>query len=187
MRSIGRLFAAAGRRALLRMPVTLELGCIAGVEPWGSDTVRKEGTRRGRSFVDCEWPINGGAASEEALGGSSGVLASEEISSSSSEPGEPGMLSICSSGVTEESGVSDMVAWGRGQRAILGLCLVVLHGAVHLLCWRWAHRAFDFCAWCRESYWLGCTGCSREATGSRLEAMIGSRSGIARREAAAVD
>lgn len=48
-------------------------------------------------------------ASEEALGGSSGVLASED--SSASEPGEAGLLSTCSSGVagTDESGESDIV------------------------------------------------------------------------------
>lgn len=57
--------------------------------------------------------MKGGAASEEELGGSSGVLASEETSSSSSEPGEPGMLSIRSSGVTDESGVSDMMGLVR--------------------------------------------------------------------------
>lgn len=54
IKSIGKLFAAAGRRALLRIPVTLELGCIAGVDPCGSDTVLNEGTRRDTSFVDWE-------------------------------------------------------------------------------------------------------------------------------------
>lgn len=115
--SIGRLFAAAGRRALLSMPDTLELGCMRGVDPWGSDMVRKEGTRRGNSAADCEGgpPMKDGAASEEELGGSSGVLASEETSSSSSSSsdlGEPG-VSICSSGVAgTESGDSVMVYEG---------------------------------------------------------------------------
>lgn len=105
MISPGKLLAAGGLRALLRMPETLEVGFIVGVLPrWGSDIVRKEGTRRGRSVVEKL-----GIASEEELGGSSGVLASED--SSASEPGEAGLLSICSSGVagTEESVWSDMV------------------------------------------------------------------------------
>lgn len=106
MISPGKLLAAGGLLALLRMPETLELGFMPGVlgPPWGSETVRREGTRRGRSEVERL-----GIASEEALGGSSGVLASED--SSASEPGEAGLLSICSSGVagTDESGVSDMV------------------------------------------------------------------------------
>lgn len=73
--------------------------------------VLKDGTRRGRSVEDCKWPGKEGAASEEELGGSRGVLASEETSSSSSssEPGVPG-VSTCSSGVAgTESGVSAMV------------------------------------------------------------------------------
>lgn len=54
-------------------------------------------------------------ASEDALGGSSGVLASED--SSASEPGEAGLLSTCSSGVggTDESGESDMVGKLEGK------------------------------------------------------------------------
>lgn len=48
MRSMGRLLAAGGgRRALLRMPVTLELGFMPALPPWGSEMVRKDGTRRG--------------------------------------------------------------------------------------------------------------------------------------------
>lgn len=103
--SIGRLLAAGGRRALLRMPVTLELGLILAA-PCGADTVRNEGTRRGWSLAVSER-----MASQEALGGSSGVLASEE--SSAAEPGEAGMLSTCSSGVAgTESGEADMLADG---------------------------------------------------------------------------
>lgn len=54
-------------------------------------------------------------ASEDALGGSSGVLASED--SSASEPGEAGLLSTCSSGVagTDESGESDIVGEVEGN------------------------------------------------------------------------
>lgn len=104
MISVGKALAAAGLRALFRMPETLELGLIPGVPPLcGSETVRREGTRLGRSVVEKL-----GIASEEELGGSSGVLASED--SSASEPGEAGLLSYCSSGVagTDESGESDI-------------------------------------------------------------------------------
>lgn len=54
-------------------------------------------------------------ASEDALGGSSGVLASED--SSASDPGEAGLLSTCSSGVggTDESGESDIVGEVEGD------------------------------------------------------------------------
>lgn len=56
-----------------------------------------------------------GMASEEALGQSRGVLASED--SSPSESGEAGLLSTCSSGVggTDESGDSDMMGDGGGE------------------------------------------------------------------------
>lgn len=53
MRSIGKLLAAGGgRRALFRVPVTLEFGWIPrpGLWPCGSETVRKDGTRRGGSL-----------------------------------------------------------------------------------------------------------------------------------------
>lgn len=47
MRSMGRLLAAGGGRlALLRMPVTLELGFMPEFPPCGSDMVRRDGTRR---------------------------------------------------------------------------------------------------------------------------------------------
>ncbi len=49
MRSDGRLVALTGsRRALLSVPLTVEVGCI-NAEFWGSETVRNEGTRRGVS------------------------------------------------------------------------------------------------------------------------------------------
>lgn len=59
--------------------------------------VRRDGTRRGKSGEagDRIEPKDG-AASELELGGSSGVLASED---SSIEPGEVGLLSRNSSGV----------------------------------------------------------------------------------------
>lgn len=54
MRSMGRLLAAGGgRRALLRMPVTLELGFMPAGLPMGSEIVRKDGTRRGRSLIEA--------------------------------------------------------------------------------------------------------------------------------------
>lgn len=90
------------------MPETLEDALIPGVACCGSDIVRRDGTRRGGSLLEKGvW-----RESREALGGSSGVLASED--SSASEPGEAGLLSTCSSGVggTEESGESDMAAIG---------------------------------------------------------------------------
>lgn len=112
IRSKGRLLAAGGRRAVLRRPVTLEVGCMpAALLPWGSDTVRREGTRRGGDL--------GGASS----GGSSGVLASED--SSASEPGEAGLLSTCSSsgvGGTEESGECDMATVGEEGGREEGCC-----------------------------------------------------------------
>ena len=82
--SKGRLLAlGAGRLAVFKMPVTLELGLIVLLY-CGSETVRRDGTLRGCS-------------SGLELGGSSGVLASED---SSTEPGETGVLSINSSGVS---------------------------------------------------------------------------------------
>ena len=74
-----------GRLALFSVPVTLELELIRLVLVWGSDTVRNEGTLLGIS-LDIE-----GSASDDELGGSSGVLASED--SSASEPGDAGLLS----------------------------------------------------------------------------------------------
>lgn len=86
MISRGRLFAlGGGLRAVFKMPDTLELALILPV-CWGSETVRSDGTLRGTS-------------SELELGGSSGVLALEE----STEPGEAGLLSEYSSGVSGES------------------------------------------------------------------------------------
>lgn len=83
MMSTGRLFALdTGRRALLRIPVTLELGLMVACE---SDTVRRDGTLRGGSSGRRP-----GTESEFELGGSSGVLASDD---SSTDPGEPGWLS----------------------------------------------------------------------------------------------
>lgn len=56
--------------------------------------------------------------SEEELGKSNGVLAPEDPSAS--EPGVGGLLSMSSSGAgdTEESGVSDIVGNGDGQRLV---------------------------------------------------------------------
>lgn len=110
IRSMGRLLTAGGRRAVLRSPVTLEVGCIPAALPWGSETVRREGTRRGGDFEGA------------SRGGSSGVLASED--SSASEPGEAGLLSTCSSGVggTEESGDSDMMTMEGKEGSREGAC-----------------------------------------------------------------
>lgn len=93
MMSDGRLFAlGVGLLAVFSRPVTLELGLME-LAFWGSETVRNEGTRRGRSLVEKP-----GMASDPELGGSRGVLASEE---SSTEPGEAGLLGGNSSaGVT---------------------------------------------------------------------------------------
>jgi hypothetical protein len=99
--SSGRLVAlGGGRRALLRVPVTDELALMEELF-WGSETVRKEGTRRGKSPCGAaegeeEAEPNGGW-SELELGGPRGVLASEEVYA----PGDPGVLS--SSGVTGRS------------------------------------------------------------------------------------
>jgi len=88
MISRGRLLAlGCGRLAMFRMPVTLELGLIV-LLCCGSDTVRNDGTLRGMS-------------SALELGGSSGVLASEDPST---DPGETGLLSMNSSGVSGVSG-----------------------------------------------------------------------------------
>lgn len=85
MRSPGRFAAdAAGLRAAFNVPGTLELGFIRLV--WGSEMVRNDGTLRGRSLS----VVKPGIASEPELGGSMGVLASDD---SSIEPGEAGLLS----------------------------------------------------------------------------------------------
>jgi hypothetical protein len=93
MMSEGRLFAlGVGLLAVFSSPVTLEVG-LMWLE-FGSETVLREGTRRGKS------PAGGklGWASELELGRSNGVLASEE---SSTEPGETGLLGgYSSAGVT---------------------------------------------------------------------------------------
>jgi hypothetical protein len=91
--SDGKLFAlGAGRLAVLSSPVKLEVGFI-WVDFCGSETVRREGTRRGGSLGEKL-----GWASELELGGSRGVLASE---SSSAKPGDVGLLGPYSSaGVT---------------------------------------------------------------------------------------
>lgn len=82
MISNGRLFAlGGGLRALFRVPVTLELGFMWAV-PCGSETVRKEGTRRATSP-----PNEKPRGDSEALGGSSGVLAFEDSSMDSGEAG----------------------------------------------------------------------------------------------------
>jgi len=92
MISSGRLVAlGGGLRALFNVPVTLELA-LMWPPCWGSDTVRRDGTLRGESAVEKP-----GAASELELGGSYGVLASEE---SSIDPGDTGLLSLYSSGVS---------------------------------------------------------------------------------------
>jgi hypothetical protein len=90
-----------GLLTVLNSPLTLELGLI-WLEWSGSDTVLKEGIRRGSSPAGEKL----GAASELALGGSSGVLAWEE---SSTEPGEAGLLV----GRTSSAGVtgSELSAW----------------------------------------------------------------------------
>lgn len=91
-------------------------------------------------------------ASEDALGGSSGVLASED--SSASEPGDAGLLSTCSSGVggTDESGESDIVgnSWRAttqevylqrfGERGYLVVCGMRLLGSVEM-----ALQVVDMC------------------------------------------
>lgn len=91
--SDGRLFAlGAGLLAVFSNPVTLEVGFI-WVGFCGSEMARREGTRRGGSLGEKL-----GWASELALGGSRGVLASE---SSSAKPGDAGLLGPYSSaGVT---------------------------------------------------------------------------------------
>jgi hypothetical protein len=85
---------AGGRRALASVPKGVELGCMLG----GSETDLSDGTLFGISlgFV--------------IIGGSRGVLASEE----SSEPGDPGLakssLPIISSGVSgTELGVQTFI------------------------------------------------------------------------------
>lgn len=86
MRSVGRFAAdAAGLRAAFNVPGTLELGLIKFV-CCGSEMVRNDGTLRGRSPSG----VKPGMASEPELGGSMGVLASDD---SSIEPGEAGLLS----------------------------------------------------------------------------------------------
>jgi len=95
MMSTGRLFAlGGGLRAVLRIPATLELSLMLLV-CWGSETVRKDGTLRGNSSL-------------LELEGSSGVLASED---SSTEPGEAGLLSENSSGVSGAEPEPDIVAY----------------------------------------------------------------------------
>lgn len=85
MRSVGRFAAdAAGLRAAFSVPGTLELGFIRVV--CGSEMVRSDGTLRARSTSGAK----PGIASEPELGGSMGVLASDD---SSTEPGEAGLLS----------------------------------------------------------------------------------------------
>ena len=94
MISIGRLFAlGGGLLALFKMPVTLELGFM-WLKCWGSDIVRNEGTRRGKSPPNRGSKV--GESSVVALGGSRGVLVSED---SSIEEGEAGLLNENSSGV----------------------------------------------------------------------------------------
>jgi hypothetical protein len=69
--------------------------------PWGSDTVRNEGTLRGGSAPPAgEAEAESSVTSALALGGSRGVLASDD----SSKDGEIGLLSMYSSGVS--TGVS---------------------------------------------------------------------------------
>jgi len=83
-KSGGKLLTlAGGRLALFKMAATLELGLMV-LFCCGSETVRSDGTLRGSS-------------SGLVLGGSRGVLASEE---SSTESGEAGLLAENSSGVS---------------------------------------------------------------------------------------
>lgn len=83
MISKGSAFAlGVGLLAVFNSPVTLEVGFI-WVEVCGSDIALREGTRRGSSLAG----ETAGGASEFELGGSSGVLASED---SSIELGEAG-------------------------------------------------------------------------------------------------
>jgi len=93
MISDGRLLAlGVGLLTVFSNPVTLDVGLMT--LEFGSETVRNEGTRRGCS-VDGE---KLGCASELELGGSRGVLASEE---SSTEPGDARLLvGYSSAGVT---------------------------------------------------------------------------------------
>ncbi len=53
IRSSGRFPAeGGGRRALFRVPLTVEEELIVDVLVWGSEVVRREGTRRG-GWDDC--------------------------------------------------------------------------------------------------------------------------------------
>jgi len=91
IRSRGRpLTLAGGLRAFWRLPVTLELGLMKDAF-WGSEMVRSDGTLRGMSSAAAAIL---GMISESELGGSKGVLASED---SSTEPGDAGLLSRASS------------------------------------------------------------------------------------------
>jgi len=90
IRSRGRpLTLGGGLRAFWRLPVTLELGLMKLVF-WGSETVRSDGTLRGKASVGGME----GMTSDSELGGSKGVLASED---SSTEHGDAGLLSRASS------------------------------------------------------------------------------------------
>ena len=107
MRSRGKpLTLGGGLLAFWRLPETLELGLMKLVF-WGSETVRSDGTRRGKSTA----PAGLGMTSESELGGSKGVLASED---SSTDPGEAGLLSSVSSKASGEE-----LAWRSAMAVVL--------------------------------------------------------------------
>lgn len=95
-----------GLLAFWRLPVTLELGLMELVF-WGSETVRRDGTRRGTSSGGTKL----GMTSESVLGRSKGVLASED---SSTDPGDAGLLSSVSSKFSGEE-----LAWRSAMAVVL--------------------------------------------------------------------
>jgi hypothetical protein len=111
MRSSGRLpTEGGGRLAWFSVLLSFALGGIFP-PPCGSDTVRRDGTRRGGSALpraDGDGVAEWRKTPESALGGSSGVLASED---SSTEPGETGLLSRYSSGVSSSSPALSVGLW----------------------------------------------------------------------------
>ena len=108
MRSTGRLPAlGGGLLAVLRVPQREELGLIWLC--WGSEMVRREGTRRWRSGEVGELEVAGDIGSEEP-GGSRGVVAGDE---SSTRPGGERMLG----GKGSSSGVMGIVPISRSAIA----------------------------------------------------------------------
>jgi hypothetical protein len=116
MRSSGKpLTLGGGLLAFWRLPLTLELGLMELVF-WGSETVRSDGTRRGKSFAAA---ARLGMTSESELGRSKGVLASED---SSIDPGDAGLLSSVSSKASGEE-----LAW-RSAMAVVLLTVALVWG-----------------------------------------------------------